>query len=695
MIFFRSVCYFKQLTLHPGDQVLVANHDSIDPEDEDNADVGKILFLYKNDEWDYKKDRHRAIIQWFSRKEVIVKDRHVWLHEQTLEDCEVVQESRYEMDISVETIFERCKIEMRNFYEIGPVTQRRCNEVRGFFCRFKLNRLSGSRCEIEPIFPCTGFKKVVKTPKKGGKTPTKSTKTPQKTEEVWIVNKLSPVKEVKDSLKIVLKRAVSTDNLISTPTKPIMNRRKSILKTPNSKLEGTPSKRVSMSAKLETHHEFYDDEGEENVTPPKRSRRNNDETTPKRGRSASATKKTPSKASKSLMTQFSIGQRATPVKTDMDQMHTARERLHVSAVPQSLPCREKEFREIYNFLEDKLVDNCGGCMYISGVPGTGKTATTTQAIKSLQSAAKSDEVAEFDFIDINGMRLTEPRQAYVHIYRQISGKTVSWEHAYQLLDTRFNTHSPRRKLTIMLVDELDILCNKRQDVVYNILNWPTISSAKLVVITIANTMDLPERLLMGRITSRLGLTRLTFQPYNFQQLQEIILARIHGTETFNKDAVQLVARKVAAVSGDARRALDICRRATEIAESAKTTKDDLYVVSIANVQQALAEMIASPKMQFIKSCTKYEKLWLQAVCAEISRTGIDEVIFDKVYTQMETITAFMGILCPTVGQAIGICTRLGASRILICEHGRKDLYMKILLNISADDVHYALNERES
>ena len=65
---------------------------------------------------------------------------------------------------------------------------------------------------------------------------------------------------------------------------------------------------------------------------------------------------------------------------------------------------------------------------------------------------------------------------------------------------------------------------------------------------------------------RLGLTRLTFAPYTHQQLQEIVTSRLEGLEVFDKDALQLVARKVASLSGDARRALDICRRATEIAE---------------------------------------------------------------------------------------------------------------------------------
>lgn len=36
------------------------------------------------------------------------------------------------------------------------------------------------------------------------------------------------------------------------------------------------------------------------------------------------------------------------------------QRLHVSAVPESLPCREEEFQDIYNFVESKLIDGTGG-----------------------------------------------------------------------------------------------------------------------------------------------------------------------------------------------------------------------------------------------------------------------------------------------------------------------------------------------
>lgn len=55
------------------------------------------------------------------------------------------------------------------------------------------------------------------------------------------------------------------------------------------------------------------------------------------------------------------------------------------------------------------------CMYISGVPGTGKTATVHEVIRSLQQAAEQEEIPSFNFIEINGMKMTDPHQAYVQI----------------------------------------------------------------------------------------------------------------------------------------------------------------------------------------------------------------------------------------------------------------------------------------
>ncbi|RZC42601.1 origin recognition complex subunit 1 [Asbolus verrucosus] len=384
-----------------------------------------------------------------------------------------------------------------------------------------------------------------------------------------------------------------------------------------------------------------------------------------------------------------VQSRSKAIQSENTPLKKARSQLHVSYVPSNLPCREKEYTDILNFLEGKLFDQCGGCMYISGVPGTGKTATVTSVINHLLAASKNEELPEFQYVNINGMKLTEPRQAYVEIVRQLTGKTITWEQAQNTLEEKFMKKTKKMKLPIiLLVDELDIVCTKRQDVVYNLLDWPTKPSTQLIVITIANTMDLPERLLMNRVTSRLGLTRLTFQPYTHKQLQEIVTKRLVGTDSFNPDAVQLVARKVASVSGDARRALDICRRAAEIAE----LEGNETLVTMSHVNEALKAMITQPKVRAIKNCSRLEQYILQAIISEVERTGVEETIFSDVYkmlTSLCVLNGFNSVSCTTALRAV---SKLGACRLLLIDQKCHDLDQRIILNVSPDDVYYALKE---
>ena len=58
-------------------------------------------------------------------------------------------------------------------------------------------------------------------------------------------------------------------------------------------------------------------------------------------------------------------------------------------------------------------------------------------------------------------------------------------------------------LTILMCFQLDLLWTRKQTVMYNLFDWPTKPHAKLVVLAVANTMDLPERIMMNRVSSRL------------------------------------------------------------------------------------------------------------------------------------------------------------------------------------------------
>ncbi|XP_025275848.1 LOW QUALITY PROTEIN: origin recognition complex subunit 1 [Canis lupus dingo] len=433
-------------------------------------------------------------------------------------------------------------------------------------------------------------------------------------------------------------------------------------------------------------------------------------TPPLRGRTSSRVSRDPSSSMKSSLQTPSKTPKKTPkphtprhatpqirsrnlaAQEPASVLEEARLRLHVSAVPESLPCREQEFQNIYNFVESKLLDHTGGCMYISGVPGTGKTATVHEVIRCLQQAAKANDVPPFQYIEVNGMKLTEPHQVYVQILQKLTGQKATANHAAELLAKRFLTQRSSQETTVLLVDELDLLWTQKQDVMYNLFDWPTHKEARLVVLTIANTMDLPERIMMNRVSSRLGLTRMSFQPYTHSQLQQILISRLKNIKAFEDDAIQLVARKVAALSGDARRCLDICRRATEICEFSCRKPDSPGLVTIAHLLQAVDEMFSSSYITAIKNSSVLEQSFLRAILAEFRRSGLEEATFQQVYSQHVALCRMEGLPYPTMSETMAVCSNLGSCHLLLVEPSRNDLLLRVRLNVSQDDVLYALKE---
>ncbi|EHH14788.1 hypothetical protein EGK_00766 [Macaca mulatta] len=395
--------------------------------------------------------------------------------------------------------------------------------------------------------------------------------------------------------------------------------------------------------------------------------------------------------------------------------------------PTKMP-KKSEFQDIYNFVESKLLDCTGGCMYISGVPGTGKTATVHEVMRCLQQAAQANDVPPFQYIEVNGMKLTEPHQVYVQILQKLTGQKATANHAAELLAKRFCTRGSPQETTVLLVDELDLLWTHKQDIMYNLFDWPTHKEARLVVLTIANTMDLPERIMLNRVSSRLavlgawnsainqgdamsaltgpavqqeaqqeimkslGLTRMSFQPYTYSQLQQILRSRLKQLKAFEDDAIQLVARKVAALSGDARRCLDICRRATEICEFSQQKPDSPGLVTIAHSMEAVDEMFSSSYITAIKNSSVLEQSFLRAILAEFRRSGLEEATFQQIYSQHVALCRMEGLSYPTVSETMAVCSHLGSCRLLLVEPSRNDLLLRVRLNVSQDDVLYALKE---
>ncbi|KEF54089.1 origin recognition complex subunit 1 [Exophiala aquamarina CBS 119918] len=435
----------------------------------------------------------------------------------------------------------------------------------------------------------------------------------------------------------------------------------------------------------------------------------------------------------------------TPSQYTSTPYSQARTTLHVSAVPTSLPCRSNEFSAVYSHLYSAIADGSGACIYISGTPGTGKTATVREVVGSLHQAVLDEELDDFNFIEINGMKVTEPHQSYSLLWEALKGDRVSPNHALSLLEQEFSHPSPRRIPCVVLMDELDQLVTKNQSVMYNFFNWPAMRHSRLIVLAVANTMDLPERTLSNKISSRLGLTRITFPGYTHTQLMEIISSRLAGVpgNIVDQDAIQFASRKVAAVSGDARRALDICRRAVELTEQSQpkselSTGDEdepssntpsrkgrneakqheneavggekrLPRVTIATIKQAINEATSSPLAQHLRSVSLSSKLFLAAVLARLRRTGIAESTLGDVLVEAKHIAdmAETGLvhefllldsetekradILPKVLALSGAAIGLVEAGIIAMEgRGRGERASKIRLRIGEEEVKSAL-----
>lgn len=337
-----------------------------------------------------------------------------------------------------------------------------------------------------------------------------------------------------------------------------------------------------------------------------------------------------------------------------------KEKLHTSQRLNALPGREDEFLMIYASLESAINEGTGCCIYVSGVPGMGKTATIKDVIQQMTNLTEEGYVKPFNFLEINGLKLLSPTVAYSMLWEYITGgDRVVDSNAAILLEEYFMRRDDKRKPLVVMMDELDQIAQKKQNVMYNFFNWPTYATSKLIVIAVANTMDLPERVLANKISSRMGLRRIQFKGYTYQQLGAIIQHRLdmltktsrHKVE-ISADAIGFASRKVASVSGDARRALTICRRAVELAERQylenNDPKGDACQILISHISQAIGESVNSPLAKYLNTLPFAAKLFLAALLRRTRRSGFAENSVGDIIDEMKNSMAMFTTSNPFV-----------------------------------------------
>ena len=187
--------------------------------------------------------------------------------------------------------------------------------------------------------------------------------------------------------------------------------------------------------------------------------------------------------------------------------------LSLATTPGSLPCREAERGKIYDFVEQAINEGSacrGRSMYISGVPGTGKTATVREVIRALRKKSRDGYLPRFNHVELNGLRLQTPAHAYSAIAEELLGERLSPHRACEVLDARFKEgRGGDGRVTILVADEMDLLVTRSQQLLYNLFDLTQSASVQVAVIGLTSRLDAVD-MLEKRLKSRFSHRQLLF-----------------------------------------------------------------------------------------------------------------------------------------------------------------------------------------
>jgi cell division control protein 6 len=177
------------------------------------------------------------------------------------------------------------------------------------------------------------------------------------------------------------------------------------------------------------------------------------------------------------------------------------------------------------------------------------------------------------------MNMTEPKQIYTYLIQhwnlESEEREVDRFVGSVLVPSHIDATTP---MYLLILDEIDQLATKHKDVLYSFFEWAKSAGSRLVLIGIANQLDLTTKLLPRLQTKNCEPVYLSFDPYKVPEITAIIKDRLSALEDPTPDsptkkfdqngkpvlpimqpmAVELAARKLAG-TGDVRKALDVCR----------------------------------------------------------------------------------------------------------------------------------------
>ena len=236
--------------------------------------------------------------------------------------------------------------------------------------------------------------------------------------------------------------------------------------------------------------------------------------------------------------------------------------------------REHERRELQTFVEEGIQLQVGRCLYVSGPPGTGKSALVNDVCRGIK---ESDSVKS---AFINCMSAKSSNDIYGKLVEGLIGNDIESEDWKAHLRAAFIPKKTSSDLVyVVTLDEIDSLLTLDLEVLYTLFEWSLHRLSRLIIIGIANALDLTDRFLPRLKSRNLKPQLLPFLPYTAPQIASVITHKLRSLSPTDSTslaehipfvhptAIQLCSKKIAAQSGDLRKAFDIIHRTINLIEA--------------------------------------------------------------------------------------------------------------------------------
>ncbi|XP_044153956.1 cell division control protein 6 homolog [Bufo gargarizans] len=385
-----------------------------------------------------------------------------------------------------------------------------------------------------------------------------------------------------------------------------------------------------------------------------------------------------------------------------------------TAVPERLLAREKETSTILSFLKAHVSSQKPGSLYISGAPGTGKTACLSKLLQESKEVLGNGKT-----VYINCMSLRSSQAIYPAIAEEISGSGKSSLPGKDVLRQLEKLVTSKGPMILLVLDEMDQLDSKGHDVLYTVFEWPWLTNSRVVLIGIANALDLTDRIL-PRLQARPKCKPqlLNFSPYTKDQIATILqdrLAQGSAQPVLDNAAIQFCARKVSSVSGDARKALDICRRAVEMVESdvrsqtvlkprsecASPAKEAVSTpvpkkVSLPHISRVISDVYGD-KMSAgsgeDETFPLQQKLVVCSLLLLTQHSKIKEVTMGKLYETYSKVCRKQQMAMVGQSECLSLCQLLETRGILGLKKAKEARLSKVSLKIEERDIEHAFKDK--